>query len=474
MLKKQSNKLFKIAIILILIATAIVLTAVTTRGYFKSRSFIGGDEPHYVMMADSLLKDKDFNLKNDYELNRSIQYYGEDLFPHLAPIIDYKNSNNWYSIHTIGLPLIIYLPYKLAGVFGVRSILMILQLAAVYVFYLVLKKSLNDHRRSFIGLVLLASCSIFWQNFGGIFPDILLVMFFGLFILLFGKRELFNNTILSLLFLLSVLTHSKSITLLVPIYIAHYLYLASEMGPRLVFQKYWSSFAILIFSLSLYVRFLFVNYGVILPSQLYGVKGQLFSANILYNLMAILFDKVKGVIIYFPVLVVSGPYIYRAIESLKNNLEIAIKDRRLEKKQFLFASIVLGLFTLIITQLGFDDWSGSFAPNGRYMLIFIFVIIYAIAKYLNFRSILEKSILSIFITLNFLITFIVTSRVDIYFDTGKETFLSQKLLINTLLPTFGIAVKDSDLDKIIYTAILFIILILLNMMLINLYKKNEK
>jgi hypothetical protein len=108
------------------------------------------------------------------------------------------------------------------------------------------------------------------------------------------------------------------------------------------------------------------------------------------------------------------------------------------------------------------------------MLIFIFVIIYAIAKYLNFRSILEKSILSIFITLNFLITFIVTSRVDIYFDAGKETFLSQKLLINTLLPTFGIAVKDSDLDKIIYTAILFIILILLNMMLINLYKKNEK
>jgi hypothetical protein len=473
MLKNQSNKLFNFGIIFIVtIVIAMALMAIINRGYFKSRSFIGGDEPHYVMMVDSLLKDKDFNLKNDYELSRSIQYYGEELFPHLAPIIDYKNSNNWQSIHTIGLPLLMYAPYKIAGVLGVRIFLIILQLSTIIVFYFILKKYIKDKTKVLIGLLLLTSCSLFWQNLGGIFPDILLVLFVGLSILLFGKKDLLSNFEISILIVVAVLTHSKSIAVLVPIYIFHYLYLIKQIGFTELVKKYWSPLLVTIIAFLFYANYLYVNYGVILPSQLYGEKGQLFRGNMIFNLLAILFDRVKGLLIYFPVLAVSGPYLTRAFLNLKNNLKTLVKNKNTERL-FVLAGVMIGMTLLLITQLGFDDWSGSFSPNGRYMLVFIFAIIFLIARYINYKNIYELVVLSVFTLANFIITIFTISKVNIYFDAGKDSVLSNKLLINKILPIFQLVITKSEIGYISYSIILISIIVLLNVALFNLYKKNE-
>ncbi len=473
MLKKQSNKLLNVGIIFI-IAFVIVaaLMAIIARGYIKSRSFIGGDEPHYVMMVDSLLKDKDFNLKNDYELDRSIEYYGQELFPHIAPIIDYKNSNNWYSIHTIGLPLLMYAPYKIADVLGVRIFLIILQLSTIFIFYLILKKYIQNKTKVFIGLLLLASCSIFWQNLGGIFPDLLLVLFVGLLILLFGKKDLLSNFEISILIVVAALTHSKSMTVLVPIYIFHYVYLIKQIGFTELAKKYWPPFLLTIIAFLFYANYLYVNYGVILPSQLYGEKGQLFRGNMIFNLLAILLDRVKGLLIYFPVLAVSGPYLIRGFLNLKNNLKTLVKYKNTEHL-FVLAGVIIGMTLLLITQLGFDDWSGSFSPNGRYILVFIFAIIFLIARYINYKNIYELVVLYIFTLANFIITIFTLSKVDIYFDAGKDSVLSNKLLINKIFPIFQLAITKSEIGYISYSIILLCIIVLVNVALFNLYKKNE-
>lgn len=470
MLKNQSNKLFNFGIILIVtIVIAMALMAIINRGYFKSRSFIGGDEPHYIMMVDSLLKDKDFNLKNDYELSRSIQYYGEELFPHLAPIIDYKNSNNWYSIHTIGLPLVMYVPYKIAGVLGVRMFLIVLQLSTIIVFYFILKKYIKDKIKVLIGLLLLISCSVFWQNFGGLFPDLLLVLFFGLAILLYGKKSILQNIELTAVVIMASLTHTKAIVLLIPIYIAHFIFLIKEIGIKIILKRYWTSVVLFIFGFTAYLLFLFKNYGIFLPSQLYGEKGQLFSANMYFNLLAILFDRVKGLVIYFPVLLISGPYLYRAFVYIKTSIKNLIKNKKLNKESYLVVSIAAGLSALLLTQLGFDDWSGSFSPNGRYMLIFIFIIIFLISKYVNPKNVYERFVLLIFVFFNFIVTLLTVSRIDIYFDTGKDYFFSQRLLLNSSLPIFGLSVKNNDLEKIIYSSLILFLVILFNIALARLY-----
>jgi hypothetical protein len=471
---KRNKYLYILSFVLIIFASFLLIILVfNKRGYLNDKSFIGGDEPHYIMMVDSLVRDGDFNLKNDYTEVRSGGYYGSKLFPHLSPVINYDKSDNWYSIHTIGLPLIMYLPYKLGGVIGARLILIILQLATVVVFYYVLKRFLNDKKRVFIGLLLLISCSIFWQNFGGIFPDILLAMFLGLSVLLFGKRGILLNMMLNLLLVLSVITHSKAIPLLVPIVIAHYLYLVSEIGVKKVLATYWSSFAASAVLLSLYGRFLFINYGVVFPSQLYGKNGQLFSANMLYNFLAILFDRAKGVLIYFPILAVSGPYLCRFYLELKSNILKVYYRRNVEPASYLFVGLIIGLVLLFFTQLGFDDWSGSFSPNGRYMLVFILLVIFLIAKYINYNNILERYVLVIFTSLNFIVTFYVTYKITIYLDTGKEGFLAQKIYMDAVLPLFDLVVTSKNLAGIVYSILLFVLLVITNLALFKLYKKPK-
>jgi len=475
MLKRTNKNYLKIAsLVTLAISCILIFISFKTRGYLKEVSFIGGDEPHYIMMTDSFLKDKDFNLKNDYSLDRSLKYYGDKLFPHLPPIIDYKKSDNWYSIHTIGLPLLINIPYGLAGLLGVRFFMIMLHLSAILVFYFVLKKYIKDRIKVLIGLILLVSCSLFWQNFGGIFPDLLLVLFLGLFILNFGKEDLFSNFNLNIVMVIAALTHSKSIALLAPIYIAHYLFIASKIGFKKVAIKYFCCFLVPLVSSVLYIRFLYSNYGIILPSQLYGEKGQLFSSNMLYNFLAIFFDRVKGLLIYFPILAVSGPYFYRFYLDIKRALIDFIKHREMKLDQFMLLGLIIGMLLLFLTQLGFDDWSGSFSPNGRYMLVFVFATIFIFSRYINYRNIYERSLLIIFTTLNFIISLKVIDSIDVYLDTGKESFISQKILINSGLPIFGLKIENEDVDKIVYSLLLLLIIIIFNIFITNLYSNERR
>ena len=68
----NKSKLLILIYAFVFIATC---TLFITRGYYKKMSYISGDEPHYVMMTDSLIKDGDFEIisaKNDW---LGINYY---------------------------------------------------------------------------------------------------------------------------------------------------------------------------------------------------------------------------------------------------------------------------------------------------------------------------------------------------------------------------------------------------------------
>ena len=66
-----SDKQLKIALFAILFfAVGFTLYIFKYHEYFNKKSFLSGDEPHYIMMSESLIQDNDFNLKNDYLLKR--------------------------------------------------------------------------------------------------------------------------------------------------------------------------------------------------------------------------------------------------------------------------------------------------------------------------------------------------------------------------------------------------------------------
>ena len=71
-----------------------------------------GDEPHYLMVADSILRDRDVSLQDDYAAGRYRGFFGETLEPHYR--VRGKHGEV-FSLHAVGLSVLILPAYALGG-----------------------------------------------------------------------------------------------------------------------------------------------------------------------------------------------------------------------------------------------------------------------------------------------------------------------------------------------------------------------
>src|SRR6185436_9687142 len=77
--------------------------------------FPSGDEPHYLVIAQSLWRDGDLKIENNHARGDYREYYPEDLDPHYLT----RGSNGEiYSIHPIGISVILAPIYALGGYKG--------------------------------------------------------------------------------------------------------------------------------------------------------------------------------------------------------------------------------------------------------------------------------------------------------------------------------------------------------------------
>lgn len=71
-----------------------------------------GDEPHYLMVADSLLRDHDVSLERDYAEGRYRVFHAGDLSPHYRVR---GRHGEIFSLHAVGLSILILPAYALGG-----------------------------------------------------------------------------------------------------------------------------------------------------------------------------------------------------------------------------------------------------------------------------------------------------------------------------------------------------------------------
>src|SRR5439155_18353504 len=82
---------------------------------------ITGDEPHYLIMAESVATDFDLDLRNNHEDEaRRPRFYGA-VAPHVG-----KVARGWMPFHAPGLSVLLAIPAGLAGVPGARFALIVL------------------------------------------------------------------------------------------------------------------------------------------------------------------------------------------------------------------------------------------------------------------------------------------------------------------------------------------------------------
>ena len=80
-----------------------------------------GDEPHYLMVADSLLRDHDVSLERDYAEGRYASFHDAPLQPHHRGVRG--RHGEVYSLHAVGLSVLILPAWALAGYPGVTVFL---------------------------------------------------------------------------------------------------------------------------------------------------------------------------------------------------------------------------------------------------------------------------------------------------------------------------------------------------------------
>ena len=82
-----------------------------------------GDEPHYLMVAESLLRDGDLSLERDYAEGRYAVFHDAPLEPHYRVR---GKGGAIYSLHAVGLSILILPAWALAGYAGVTVFMALL------------------------------------------------------------------------------------------------------------------------------------------------------------------------------------------------------------------------------------------------------------------------------------------------------------------------------------------------------------
>jgi hypothetical protein len=78
----------------------------------------GGDEPHYLLAAESIVEDRDLDVRNQYATRAYESFYPYDLVPHGMP-----TEGRLHEPHGVGFPLLISPAYALGGAKGVELFL---------------------------------------------------------------------------------------------------------------------------------------------------------------------------------------------------------------------------------------------------------------------------------------------------------------------------------------------------------------
>jgi hypothetical protein len=139
-----------LAIPITLLVLAIYTALLPWTGQVWTRT---GDEPHYLIAADSLVRDRDFDLRNNYDANVYLDWYPS---PNLDRQVRFRADGAQFLIHTYGLSILIAPAYGLAGARGVAYFMAALGALLAGQVYLLSCQVTQNWRASALGALVVA------------------------------------------------------------------------------------------------------------------------------------------------------------------------------------------------------------------------------------------------------------------------------------------------------------------------------
>lgn len=175
--EKILPKMRKLTLILILCLPALYYSGTVLSWEKKKKLPITGDEPHYLMISESLAADGDLDLKNNYDqdakTNKIIGPVDVENHTVFVPSNTANNGNKkFYSIHSIGTSLLSFIGYKTFGILGSKIALTLIAGILPFLFYSMGRSlRLSQTKSAFTSIVYSVSLP-FPMVAGQIFPDL--------------------------------------------------------------------------------------------------------------------------------------------------------------------------------------------------------------------------------------------------------------------------------------------------------------
>ncbi len=171
---------------LLVAAVPVILAAVLCTWWVRGRMLpLGGDEPHYLVMADSLVRDRDLRLRNNYEEDfRTERIYGP-VQPHA-----FQYDRGWFPYHTPGMSALVAVPFALGGALGARLGLVLFAGLLPLALYVWLAGRLSGGTAAWLTLGATVSLPLIWGSVA-IYPDLpgaVLALCAGLWVVSRGER----------------------------------------------------------------------------------------------------------------------------------------------------------------------------------------------------------------------------------------------------------------------------------------------
>ena len=126
-----------------------------------------GDEPHYLLIAESLLKDGDVDLQDQFDERAFSKFTSGNLEPHTAPR---SPKGRLYAIHTPGLAALIAPGYAAFGFTGARAVVSLAMALTVALLFVTARSLLGPSAANFV-FVLSTFASPLPIYANAIFPD---------------------------------------------------------------------------------------------------------------------------------------------------------------------------------------------------------------------------------------------------------------------------------------------------------------
>ena len=281
--------------------TAAMLTgvALAATAWHTAPQHPKGDEPDYLVIAQSLLRDGDLRIENNHAQADYAAYHPEPLPP---AYLQRGTDGAIYSVHAPGLPVVLLPGFAAAGHPGAVATLILVAMAGAWLAWRAAWRVTQDVGASWVGTVGTVGAAPFFLHGGAIFPDAPASM-----LALVGVDALLSLPAAAARRRWMLVGASLA---LLPWLHTRYALIAGGVGlalvARLAAEREWR--AIVAFALpaavaaAAWFAFFVVIYGTPSPSAPYGAYAQMALAHLSPGVPGLLVDQQFGLLAAAPVL----------------------------------------------------------------------------------------------------------------------------------------------------------------------------